>query len=74
MIAIGMVILKAHSYVLLGLGMLLAAAGIAQDGCAPGALALPCLGFGPDLSPALFAFALVFVVPGVVKLVLRLRG
>lgn len=73
MIAIGLVLLKAHGYVLLGMGALLAALGLAQRSCAPDASVTLCLGLGPDLSHALFAFALLFLVPGLLKLILRMR-
>lgn len=73
MIVIGMVLLKAHPLALMGLGMVLAIAGLLQQTCAPGAPAPYCTGLGAGLSPALFAFALVFLVPGVLRLLARLR-
>ena len=73
MIVIGMVLLKAHGVALLGIGALFAASGFAQRACVPDGSGSLCLGLGPGLSPALFAFALVFLVPGVLKLALRMR-
>ena len=73
MIVIGMVLLKAHGFALLGIGVLFAGSGFAQRSCLPGASGSLCLGLGPELAHALFAFALVFLVPGVLKLALRVR-
>lgn len=73
MIIIGMVLLKAHPLALLGLGMAIAIAGLLQQTCVPDVPGPYCTGLGAGLSPALFAFALVFLVPGVLRLLARLR-
>lgn len=73
MIVVGMMLLKAHPLALLGLGMVLAIAGLLQQTCVPDTPASYCTGLGAALSPALFAFALVFLVPGVLRLLARLR-